>query len=137
MAKIAAIQANHGDESPFPAALLVGLAEQGGKHPGDQADKDADGGIGVFFQEKGQDVCYPQETDDPAQDYRDQGRDMGLKILYRMGQKLHDRFVDAEDHAQYPAGNPRQHSAQADDYALQDADQEKLRSSALVLFSDA
>ena len=94
-------------------------------------------GSGYFSREKGQDVCYPQETDDPAQDYRDQGRDMGLKILYRMGQKLHDRFVDAEDHAQYPAGDPRQHSAQADDYALQDADQEKLRSSALVFVSDA
>ena len=65
------------------------------------------------------------------------GGDMVLKFFTGWDRSSMIGFVDAEDHAQYPAGNPRQHSAQADDYALQDADQEKTSILRVGFVSDA
>ena len=53
-------------------------------------------------------------SDDASDEYRDQRRDMALKVLKRVGQKFHDRFVDAEDYTQHTAGYAGKDSSEPD-----------------------
>ena len=46
---------------------------------------------------------------------------MGFEVLKRIGKKLHDRFIDTEDHTQHTAGYAGKYCAQSDQRALQDA----------------
>ena len=115
---------DHGDERAFAASLFAGLPEQGGQHAGDQSDEDAYGRIRIFLQKEGEDVRHTEESDDASDEYRDQRRDMALKVLKRVGQKFHDRFVDAEDHPEHAAGDAGKHSAQSDERALEDPEDE-------------
>ena len=69
----------------------------------------------------------PRGSDDAPDEDRDQRRDVALKVPKRMGQKFHDRFVDAEDHPEHAAGDPGKHGAQSDERPLEDPEDELQR----------
>ena len=108
------------DPGSGAASLFSGFPEQRGQHAHDQADKQADGGIRILLQKEGQQVCHSQETDDAADEHRNQLRNVGFKIGKGIRQQLHDGLVNAENHAENASGDSGKHSAQSNQCPLQD-----------------
>lgn len=110
----------HGNERAFVSSLFTGFSEERGKHAGDQSDKDAHRGVRIFFEKERENVGYAEKSDYPSDKYRNERWNMRSEVPEGMGEKLHDRLVDAEDHAEHSAGDAGEHGTQADQRTLKD-----------------
>ena len=108
----------HGRKSSSAAPALSRLPPQGGQHPGDQPHKQADRRGRVFLKKEGQQIGHPHKAQDIAQQIGREHPQMGSPAPGRIGQKLHQRPVDAEYHAEHAAADSRENGPKPDQSPL-------------------